>query len=95
MYPVFDKAVPRPLRSKIDISIHWAKPGGIQIGKPKWLWLLLFPHLSPSLMGEKRRIRVKHMDTHGVAKTQTEASHMQVLVGHPSLATGSDEAVPV
>ena len=28
-------------------------------------------------------------------KTQTEAPQMQVLVGHPSLATESDEAVPV
>ena len=37
---------------------------------------------------------VRHMDTHGVVKTQT-APHMQALVGHPSLATGSDEAVPV
>jgi len=44
---------------------------------------------------KKGGIGVKHIDTHGVAKTQTEAPHMQVLVGHPSLATESDEAVPV
>ena len=40
-------------------------------------------------------VGVRHMDTHGGCENSDVAPHIQALVGHPSLATGSDEAVPV
>ena len=39
-------------------------------------------------------VGVRRMESHGIVKTQT-APHMQALVGHPSLVTGSGEAVPM
>ena len=53
-------------------------------GKPNW----------KTKMVVVTAVGMRHMETHGIVKTQT-APHMQALVGHPSLATGSDEAVPV
>ena len=54
------------------------------MGKPNWKTKIVVV----------TAVRVRHMETHGIVKTQT-APHMQAVVGHPSLATGSDEAVQV